>query len=249
MISIKRQQDRGAHVQVLHDPLKAGNLNPVARPKRVADAQQKAGERVFGDFAKGQTDHDTDQAGTPDYRDGKPRQASDLKHKVKTDQKDRDRKGPRHDLQQKRRRDAVPEHAPGEGGHAARQEPEDQQDDQGHDRDGRKALGLIGQVDNLAPCRCQVPADLRFHLDTVDHGHDILRAQGKLTRPFLALIGLGLTVKEDQPLPHGDGDGVEPPAGVENSLKAQRDLGIPSIRLDRDLFQGIGRWGRHRAWR
>ena len=79
------------------------HLYPVACPKRVADAQKDAGERVLGNLLKCETQDDANKPRTAQNGQGQSRQASNLQYKVNADQDDGYRQGPRDKLEEQRR--------------------------------------------------------------------------------------------------------------------------------------------------
>jgi hypothetical protein len=81
-ISIEGHQDRGAHVQLLHIPAHAGNLDQVAGFERRLHAEEDARQEILGDVPEGDTNDQADQTGAAYQRQGQLRQAGDSQNEI-----------------------------------------------------------------------------------------------------------------------------------------------------------------------
>ncbi len=93
MVSVKRKQNRGSHVEVLHDTLMLTDPYPVTCAERVSNAEKNTGKRVCSNLSECEAQYDADESGAAQDGNSQPCKTCDLKHDIKTDQENGYRQG------------------------------------------------------------------------------------------------------------------------------------------------------------
>ena len=177
----------------LHVSGLAGNLDEVAVVKRLLHAEEDAGQEILGDVAKGDTQHQPDQARSADHRQGQLRQAGHPENDIDAGEQHEDRRRPGEDVAKQSRAHPLLE----EPSNAIHREPacRDRQAEhaEAENHEGQGPDQIMGEFgDAFLSCR-EVPDAGADDLHAIGYGDDALHVSGEIGGPLLQFVGPCLT--------------------------------------------------------